>query len=65
MRLGNSTLMMTVEHTDRSPISDSIKDAINVWMEYDNNTKESYICLREMQNFDGTHKGIHVVSQSY
>ncbi|XP_057295241.1 uncharacterized protein LOC130623744 [Hydractinia symbiolongicarpus] len=60
MRLGNATLMMTVEHTDRSPISDSIKDAINVWMEYDNNTKESYICLREMQNFDGTHKGIHV-----
>ena len=61
MKINGATLMMTVEHTDRSPIADSFKDAVNVWMEYDNTTMESYVCLREMQNFDGVHKGIHVV----
>jgi len=53
--------MMTVEHTDASSKS-NLHDAVNVWMEYDERTHDSYVCLREMQNWDGKHKGIHVVS---
>ena len=36
-----------------------------LWMEYDERTHDSYICLRELQNFDGKHEGIHVVSFFY
>lgn len=56
--------MMTVEHTHKESQSmgNDVRDAVNVWMEYDERTHESYVCLREMQNWDGKHKGIHVVS---
>ena len=63
MSLNNVTLMLTVEHTNPSNMSQTYKDAVNVWLEYDNTTQESYVCLREMENFGGNHKGIHVVSK--
>ena len=64
MEFNGATLMMTVEHTHKESAStgNDAHDAVNVWMEYDERTHESYVCLREMQNWDGKHKGIHVVS---
>ena len=66
MEINGATLMMTVEHThkDSSMVNKGVRDAVNVWMEYDERTHEQYVCLREMQNWDGKHKGIHVVSIS-
>ena len=60
MEMDGVTLMMTVEQTKSGKAQD-VRDAVNVWMEYDERTHDSYICLRELQNFDGKHEGIHVV----
>jgi len=59
MHLTGGTLMLTVEQSAKDAVVKA-QDAVNVWMEYDGATKESYVCLREMQNWDGEHKGIHV-----
>lgn len=61
MNIMKATLMMTVEHVDVKTRS-APQDAVNVWMEYDAGTEEAYVCLREMSNWDGLHKGIQVVS---
>lgn len=64
MEINGATLLMTVEHThqDGTVTNKGVRDAVNVWMEHDETTHEQYVCLREMQNWDGKHKGIHVVS---
>ena len=61
MHIGGATVMLTVEQSAKDAVVKA-KDAVNVWMEYDGATQEAYVCLREMQNWDGEHKGIHVVS---
>ena len=60
MQLKDATLMLTVEHTTNK-VRNSRQDAVNVWMEYDGASQEAYVCLREMSNWDGLHKGIKVV----
>ena len=55
--------MLTVEQSAKDSVV-SAHDAVNVWMEHDSGTEETFVCLREMQNWDGKHKGIHVVSIS-
>uniref|UniRef100_A0A7M5XIM5 Uncharacterized protein n=1 Tax=Clytia hemisphaerica TaxID=252671 RepID=A0A7M5XIM5_9CNID len=59
MEMDGVTFMMTVEQTKTVKAQD-VSDAVNVWLEYDEQTHDSYICLRELQNFDGKHEGIHV-----
>lgn len=61
MALMGATVMMTVEQASKDSIV-SAKDAVNVWMEFDNKTEEAYVCLRELGNWDGNHKDIQVVS---
>ena len=53
-------LMLTVEHTTQK-VRSAPQDAINAWIEFDGATDETYVCLREMTNWDGEHKGINVV----
>ena len=61
MSLNGATIMLTVEQSTKDAKVSS-HDAVNVWMEHDGSTKETFVCLREMQNWDGKHQGIHVVS---
>ena len=50
------TVLLTADHERRG-----IKhDAAVVWAE-DITTNSFDICIRELQNFDGVHEGIHVV----
>ena len=57
--------MTSVEHTKRR----TFKNAMTVWTEYKNVTSKynngsttyTYVCVRELQNFDGVHEGIKVV----
>lgn len=51
------TVLLSAEHEKRG-----IKhDASTIWIE--DVSKTSFrICVRELQNFDGAHKGIHIVS---
>ena len=58
---GGATIMLTVEQSEKDAVVKA-HDAVNVWMEHDGASEETYVCLREMQNWDGKHKGIHVVS---
>lgn len=59
--MNGATVMMTVEQSGKDTVV-STKDAVNVWMEFDNTTEEAYVCLRELANWDGVHKDIQVVS---
>ena len=61
MHLNGATIMLTVEQSEKDSVVKA-HDAVNVWMEHDATSAETYVCLREMQNWDGKHKGIHVVS---
>lgn len=65
MSMEGSTVMLTVEQ-ESTPDSQMpyAKGAVNAWMEFDNATEEAYICLREMSNWDGVHKGIQVVRKT-
>ena len=50
------TVLVTAEHYRRS-----LKhDAASVWLE-DVTSSSFKVCLRELQNFDGSHQGIYVV----
>ena len=50
------TVLVTAEHYRRS-----LKhDAASVWLE-DITSSSFKVCLRELQNFDGSHQGIYVV----
>uniref|UniRef100_A0A7M5XJW8 EGF-like domain-containing protein n=2 Tax=Clytia hemisphaerica TaxID=252671 RepID=A0A7M5XJW8_9CNID len=59
MKLGGAAIMLTVEQSQKDSVIKS-HDAVNVWMEHDAASEETYVCLREMQNWDGKHEGIHV-----
>ena len=51
------TVLVSAEHERRG-----VKhDASSVWVE-DVTTMSFKICIRELQNFDGAHQSIHVVS---
>ena len=51
------TVLVSAEHERRG-----VKhDASSVWVE-DVTTTSFKICIRELQNFDGAHQSIHVVS---
>ena len=51
------TVVVSAEHERRG-----VKhDASSVWVE-DVTTMSFKICIRELQNFDGAHQSIHVVS---
>ena len=51
------TVFVSAEHERRG-----VKhDASSVWVE-DLTTTSFKICIRELQNFDGAHQSIHVVS---
>ena len=51
------TVVVSAEHERRG-----VKhDASSVWVE-DVTTTSFKICIRELQNFDGAHQSIHVVS---
>ena len=51
------TVLVSAEHERRG-----VKhDASSVWVE-DLTTTSFKICIRELQNFDGAHQSIHVVS---
>lgn len=63
MAVNGTTVMMTVEQAAKDSVV-SAKDAVNAWMEFDKSTEEIYICLRELGNWNGQHKDIHVVSNS-
>ena len=52
------TVLVSAEHERRG-----VKhDASSVWVE-DVTTTAFKICIRELQNFDGAHQSIHVVSR--
>ena len=50
-------VLVTSEHM----VEDQKHDAATLWTQ-DITTTSFKICLRELQNFDGIHKNIHVVS---
>ena len=58
----NVTVYASIEHPERS----NYQNAMTVWSEissrYDYYPKDIKVCARELQNFDGIHKDIMVVS---
>jgi len=58
MLSGTPTVLATLEHQ-----RDGIKhDAASVWIE-DVTSSSFQVCIRELQNFDGIHQDIEVVSK--
>ena len=51
------TVLVSAEHERRS----LLHDASSVWLE-DITTTSFKICVRELQNFDGAHQNVHIVS---
>ena len=51
------TVLVSAEHERRS----LLHDASSVWLE-DITTTSFKICARELQNFDGAHQNVHIVS---
>ena len=51
------TVLVSAEHERRGVK----RDASSVWVE-DVTTTSFKICVRELQNFDGAHESIHIVS---
>ena len=58
---GNVNVYASIEH----PQKKNYKNAMTVWSEITtrSSVKDIRVCARELQNFDGIHKGIIVVSQ--
>ena len=51
-------ILVTAEHTHEN----NMHDAASIWVE--DPDKDSFkVCFRELQNFDGIHKNIKIVSQ--
>ena len=48
---------VSVTHTEPR----TFKNAMTVWTEFNSRNGIAYACVRELQNFDGVHKGVVVV----
>jgi len=57
MKMAGATVMLTVQRGDGE---NAMRDSLNTWLEYDNQTQEAYICLREQTNFAGKHSDVKV-----